>query len=164
GVQTCALPILRPGLPPPLDVHDSRESGRGDLMIKPALSKNNASSVPTSVTREPFPASRKVYRPGTLHPSVRVAMREIDLSPTRGGSRDAAPTPNAPVTVYDTSGPFTDPSIEIDVRKGLPPLRQDWILARGDVEQMDGPSSAYGLDRLADGRLDAVRFPNLRRP
>ncbi len=133
-------------------------------MIKPALSKNNASTVPTSVTRDPFPASRKVYRPGTLHPSVQVAMREIELSPTRGGSRDATPTPNAPVTVYDTSGPFTDPSIEIDVRKGLPPLRQDWILARGDVEQMEGPSSAYGLDRLADDRLDAVRFPNLRRP
>src|SRR5690606_23594371 len=53
---------------------------------------------------------------------------------------------------------------EIDVRKGLPPLRHEWILARGDVEVMEGPSSAYGLDRLADDRLDAVRFPNLRRP
>ncbi len=133
-------------------------------MIKSTLSKNTASTVPTTVTREPFPSSKKVYRQGTLHPSVQVAMREIELSPTRGHDRDAVATPNAPVVVYDTSGPFTDPAVEIDVRKGLPQLRRQWILDRGDVEEMDGPSSAYGLDRLADGRLDAVRFPNLHRP
>src|SRR5690606_12788320 len=126
--------------------------------------KSNPSAVPTTVTREPFPASKKVYRPGVIHPDIRVAMREIELSPTRGSSRDDAPTPNAPVTVYDTSGPFTDPAIDIDVRKGLPKLRREWILKRGDVEEMPGPSSAYGLDRLADGRLDAVRFPNLHKP
>ncbi len=122
------------------------------------------STVPTSVTRDPFPASKKVHREGTLHPSVRVAMREIELSPTRGRDKSESPRPNAPVTVYDTSGPFTDPAVEIDVRKGLPALRRQWILDRGDVEEMQGPSSAYGLDRLADGRLDAVRFPNLHRP
>jgi phosphomethylpyrimidine synthase len=133
-------------------------------MIKPTLSKNNASTIPTTVTREPFPASKKVYRQGSIHPSVQVAMREIEVSPTRGHGRDDVPTPNAPVVVYDTSGPFTDPAIEIDVRKGLPLLRRQWILDRGDVEEMDGPSSAYGLDRLADDRLDAVRFPNLHRP
>jgi len=126
--------------------------------------KSNPSAVPTSVTREPFPASKKVYRPGVIHPDIRVAMREIEVSPTRGHGRDDVPTPNAPVTVYDTSGPFTDPVIDIDVRKGLPKLRRDWILKRGDVEEMPGPSSAYGLDRLADGRLDAVRFPNLHKP
>jgi hypothetical protein len=95
-------------------------------------------------------------------------MREIELSATKGhapaGSAQAVPTPNAPVTVYDTSGPFTDPAVEIDVRKGLPQLRRQWILDRGDVEEMASPTSAYGLDRLADNRLDAVRFPNLHKP
>jgi phosphomethylpyrimidine synthase len=133
-------------------------------MISTASNKKNASTIPTAVTREPFPASKKVYRQGTLHPTVQVAMREIELSSTKGHSSDSVPTPNAPVVVYDTSGPFTDPTIDIDVRKGLPQLRRQWILDRGDVEQMDGPSSAYGLDRLADGRLDAVRFPNLHKP
>src|SRR5215217_5157310 len=129
-----------------------------------SLSKNNPSTVPTSVTREPFPASKKVYRQGVLHPSVRVGMREIELSDTKSHQRGEASRPNAPVVVYDTSGPFTDPEIEIDVRKGLPLLRRQWILDRGDVEEMEGPSSAYGLDRLAYDRLDGVRFPNLHKP
>ena len=125
-------------------------------------------NIPTSVTRDPFPNSKKVYRGGELHPSVRVAMREISLSPTKvhvaTGSQSAESRPNAPVTVYDTSGPFTDPSVDIDVRVGLPPLRRQWILDRNDVEELPAQSSAYGLDRLADTRLDTVRFPNLRKP
>ncbi len=108
------------------------------------------------ITREPFPGSQRVYVSGTLHPGIRVPMREI---------RSAA-TPNAqpPVTVYDTSGPYTDPAVEIDVRTGLEPLRLPWVLGRSDVEQLSGPTSAYGRQRLDNRRLDAVRFAGTRTP
>jgi phosphomethylpyrimidine synthase len=90
---------------------------------------------------EPLPASRKIYVKGLVHPDVRVPMREIALAPTtlpntNGG--EALTTPNAPVTVYDTSGPYTDPDVKIDLRKGLSPLRLDWITRRDDVEEYDG--------------------------
>ncbi|PRX39152.1 hydroxymethylpyrimidine synthase [Planifilum fimeticola] len=81
-----------------------------------------------------FPASKKVYVQGS-RPDIRVPMREIRLSPTTGrfGERE-----NPPVRVYDTSGPWTDPEVETDVRKGLPPLRRRWIEMRGDVEEYEG--------------------------
>src|SRR6185369_1471813 len=73
-------------------------------------------------TREPLPASRKTFAPGELHPAVRVPMREVGLS---NGER---------VTLYDTSGPYTDPAADIDVRRGLADLRAEWIASRGDTE------------------------------
>ena len=79
-----------------------------------------------SLTREPFPASRKTHAPGTLHPQLRVPMREVAL--TNGET----------ATLYDTSGPYTDPAAEIDVRRGLPGLRTAWIEARGDTELYTG--------------------------
>jgi phosphomethylpyrimidine synthase len=82
------------------------------------------------VSRDPFPASRKVYTEGELYP-IRVAMREISVGDTVDGYSQSA-MPNAPVTVYDTSGPYTDPAVEIDIRKGLPRLREAWVDARGD--------------------------------
>ncbi|GAA0577504.1 phosphomethylpyrimidine synthase ThiC [Caenispirillum bisanense] len=82
-----------------------------------------------SVSTGPLPSSRKVHLPGTLHPDVRVAMREIDLEPSSG---------EPPVRVYDSSGPYTDPAAAIDIRRGLPPLRAAWIAARGDVEAYPG--------------------------
>jgi phosphomethylpyrimidine synthase len=85
------------------------------------------------ISREPFPASRKVYVEGTLHP-IRVAMREIQVGDTVDGYTDTV-TRNAPVTVYDTSGPYTDPAVDIDIRKGLPRLREGWVGARGDWER-----------------------------
>src|SRR2546423_11643363 len=97
---------------------------------------------------KPLPASRKVYV-GDL----RVPMREITQT---GG--------NPPLLVYDTSGPYTDPEARIDIRKGLPALREKWISARGDVETMDGPSSAYGRARLADAKLAELRFDLHRKP
>jgi phosphomethylpyrimidine synthase len=110
----------------------------------------------TGATRgEPFPASRKVYVPGRLA-GVRVPMREISLGSTRG--RDGQASGNPPVLVYDTSGPYTDPAAAIDVRRGLPPLRERWIVGRGDVEQLAEISSEYGRRRAADPRLAAVRF------
>ncbi|SFJ47447.1 phosphomethylpyrimidine synthase ThiC [Thermoflavimicrobium dichotomicum] len=81
-----------------------------------------------------FPASKKVYIQGS-RPDILVPMREIQLSPTINARGE---TPNDPIRVYDTSGPYTDPNAEIDVRKGLPPLRRPWILERGDVEEYEG--------------------------
>jgi phosphomethylpyrimidine synthase len=85
------------------------------------------------ISREPFPASRKVYVEGKLHP-IRVAMREINVGDTVDGYTNMV-THNAPVTVYDTSGPYTDPAAEIDIQKGLPRLREGWVGARGDWER-----------------------------
>ncbi|WP_419179874.1 phosphomethylpyrimidine synthase ThiC [Polycladomyces zharkentensis] len=82
-----------------------------------------------------FPNSRKVYIQGS-RPDIRVPMREITLSPTTG--RNGEEIPNEPIRVYDTSGPYTDPNVETDIRKGLPPLRRPWILERGDVEEYEG--------------------------
>src|SRR5690606_1607234 len=72
--------------------------------------------------------------------------------------------PNPPVTVYDTSGPYTDPDAHIDIRQGLAALRAGWIEERGDTETLDGPSSAFGRERLADPSLASLRFNLLRAP
>jgi phosphomethylpyrimidine synthase len=85
---------------------------------------------------EQLPASNKVYVPGSLHPNLRVPMREIEVSPTK--SYTGAVTPNDPVRVYDCSGPWGDPAFAGTSEQGLPPLRRDWILQRGDVEEIAG--------------------------
>jgi phosphomethylpyrimidine synthase len=115
------------------------------------------------ITRAPFPASRKVYVKGELH-NIEVAMREVSLSETRLHGRFGETEPNAAVTIYDTSGPFTDPDVEVDVRKGLPRLREKWILDRGDVEQLDRISSDYGKQRADDSNLDGLRFAHISKP
>ena len=112
-----------------------------------------------------FPSSEKVYIPGKLHPELKVGMRKVTLTPTvtvENGKR--VMTENAPVYVYDTSGPYSDPNVEIDLRKGLPRLREPWILQRGDVEQLDGLTSEYGRMRQADKSLDHLRFAHIRLP
>ncbi|ROH96272.1 phosphomethylpyrimidine synthase ThiC [Chryseobacterium daecheongense] len=114
-----------------------------------------------SITCSPFPNSKKIYVEGNIHP-INVAMREIQLSPTRltnGGLEH-----NPPVTVYDTSGPYTDENAEIDILKGLPRIREQWILDRKDVEVLDGISSEYGKARLADPKLDELRFSYDHKP
>jgi len=110
--------------------------------------------------RQPYPASRKIYVDGR-QPGVRVPMREITLTPTHKADGEE---PNPPVTVYDTSGPYTDPAVEIDLRRGLPPLRQDWITGRGDVVELADVSSEYGQRRATDPELAELRFPTARRP
>src|SRR5512146_2927276 len=119
-------------------------------------------SASPTISTTPFPASRKVFITGT-NPGVRVPMREISLTPTRS-MNGGPPIPNEPVTVYDTSGPYTDPSVNIDVRKGLAPLRREWILSRGDVEQLPDITSQYGRMRAADPKLADLRFQDLRKP
>ncbi len=108
----------------------------------------------------PYPSARKVYVPGS-RPDIRVGMREIAQTSTPSSHGEEA---NPPVTVYDTSGPYTDPAARIDLRAGLAPLREKWILERNDTEQLDGPSSEYGRAREHDPKLASLRFEHLRRP
>ncbi len=110
---------------------------------------------------QPFPASEKFHVPGTL-PGVKVPFRRVKLQPTRDFNGQL--TDNEPVVLYDTSGPYTDPSAHIDVAKGLPALRQDWILGRGDVEALPGATSLYRKLRERDKELDAIRFHADRKP
>src|SRR5437879_13338445 len=114
------------------------------------------------ITTQPFPASRKIYIEGS-RASIRVPMREIRLTPTKS-FKSGAVEENAPFLIYDTSGPYTDPAAGIDIRRGLAPLRQEWIIGRGDVETLSEVSSEYGRLRLADRKLDALRFAHLRKP
>lgn len=116
-----------------------------------------------SISREPFPASRKIHVNGSRH-NISVAMREITLTDTRLHGRHGETEPNPPVTVYDTSGPYTDPDAHIDVRQGLPRLREQWITNRGDVQQLEDFTSRYGRERLADPALQHLRFEHLRLP
>lgn len=116
------------------------------------------------ITRDPFPASTKIYVDGHIH-DIKVAMREIELTDSAPSTQsDFQPVPNPSVTVYDTSGPYTDPHAEIDVRKGLPRLRDAWIDGRNDTERLDGISSEYGRQRLNDEALDHLRFEHLQAP
>ena len=104
-----------------------------------------------AITCGPLAASRKVYVPGSLYPYIRVPLREIRQTATQQqGTRGAAAVPNPPVTVYDTSGPYTDSSVSINVRQGIAPIRRDWIRERGDVEELPATSSQYGRLRLAE--------------
>lgn len=114
-----------------------------------------------NITRSPFPNSKKIYVEGKIHP-IHVAMREIQLSPTKlsNGKMDE----NPPVTIYDTSGPYTDENFEINIEKGLPRIREQWILNRNDVEILDGITSEYGKARLADSKLDQLRFSYNHKP
>ncbi len=114
------------------------------------------------LTTTPFPASRKIYVEGTM-PGVRVPMREISLTPSRLAN-GGAPVPNPPVTVYDTSGPYTDPAAAVDIRKGLAPLRLQWIQSRNDVEELPTVTSLYGRQRAADPKLQEIRFQHTRKP
>ncbi|GHF89501.1 phosphomethylpyrimidine synthase ThiC [Thalassotalea marina] len=115
-----------------------------------------------NVSGQSYPNSEKIYVQGQIH-DIKVGMREITVGDTFVGGTEENPVfePNEPVRVYDTSGVYTDPSITVDVHKGLPKLRADWIEARGDVEELQGASSGYSQQRLADEGLDHIRFENL---
>ena len=106
----------------------------------------------------PFASSRKTYVAGRRD-DVKVAMREVDLA---ASAEEFGGGANPPVPIYDTSGPYTDPDVAIDIRQGLAPLRQAWIDARDDTETLPGPSSAFGRNRGSDPELAPVRFPQQR--
>ena len=108
----------------------------------------------------PLPGSRKVYVEGS-RPDIRVPFREISLSPTKTTGIDEE---NPPLLVYDTSGPYTDPEANNDLRKGLPALRRAWIEERDDTEFLTGPTSEYGNRRANDPTLAQLRFDLTRTP
>ena len=112
-----------------------------------------------------FPRSQKVYLPGKLYPNIRVAMRKVEQVPSTSFEGDEKiVTPNPEVYVYDTSGPFSDSSMSIDLKKGLPRLREEWIVSRGDVEQLPEITSEYGQMRRDDKSLDHLRFEHIALP
>jgi len=115
-----------------------------------------------TLTMKPLPASRKVYVEGKQK-GVRVAMREIQLSPTKMAENGKI-VENPPLRVYDPSGPYTDSEANIDIHKGLSPLRLAWIEGRGDVERLIEISSEYGRRRASDPKLEAIRFKQTQPP
>ncbi|GJM61124.1 phosphomethylpyrimidine synthase ThiC [Persicobacter diffluens] len=127
------------------------------------MKKQETTPTQSTITRAPFPASKKIYVEGKIHQDIRVPMREISLTDTKVFGTEKK-VPNQPVTVYDTSGAYTDTEIEIDVRKGLEPIREQWIQDREDVKALEGITSDYGKERLANENLDAFRFQHLRKP
>lgn len=128
-------------------------NARPDLLFSTTAEVNEASI-------EPFPNSRKIYVQGSA-PDIRVPMREIRLSDTPAG--DGTENDHL-ITVYDTSGSYTDPDIPIDIRKGLPALRAQWIEARDDSELLSEQSSEYGRLRAKSPELAGLRFQHIRSP
>ena len=115
-------------------------------------------------TKITYPESEKVYMQGQLHPYLKVGMRKVNLTPTvvvENGKK--VMTENAPVYIYDTSGAYSDPEQKVDLKKGLPRLREPWIQER-DVERLTEISSEYGKMRLADKSLDSLRFDHITLP
>jgi phosphomethylpyrimidine synthase len=116
------------------------------------------------ITREPFPRSKKIYVKGNIY-DIRVAMREVQLQDS-----DSVPSvnggfaKNSTITLYDTSGLYTDPTVEIDVHSGLSPLREKWILDRGDVERLKDFSSEFSRRSLKSSKLRNIRFRKIRTP
>ena len=111
--------------------------------------------------RPPFQASRKIYVAGSRH-DLRVPMREIAQTPHHHPPTGDRCNPS--IVVYDSTGPYTDPEAQIDIRRGLAPLRADWIAERDDTAPLDGPSSEYGRRRAADPALSPIRFPAVPTP
>lgn len=121
---------------------------------------DSATATADQAAIKPFPNSHKIYVQGS-RPDLRVPMRAISQSDTPdsfGGEKNPA------LAVYDTSGVYTDPAVAIDIRAGLPTPRLPWIVERGDTEQLPGPSSHYGIERLHNASLDALRFKLTRAP
>ncbi|CAI8226072.1 MAG: Phosphomethylpyrimidine synthase [Alphaproteobacteria bacterium] len=157
----------------PLPLHECR------LMMKASeravMSHPRTPEKPQNFSREsarlddasiaPLPMSEKTYVTGS-RPDIRVPMRKIsqNATPTDMALSGQMAEENPPVYVYDTSGPYTDPEVTIDIRDGLTPVRQNWIEERGDTELLDGPSSDFGQARLEDEKLAALRFNLQRRP
>ncbi|UZD89803.1 phosphomethylpyrimidine synthase ThiC [Cognatishimia activa] len=107
------------------------------------------------ITTGALPASKKIYVEGVNFPDIRVPMREISTHPTAG---------EAPLPVYDSSGPYTDPDVLTDIREGLPALREDWIKARGDVEEYTARAVKPEDNGFVEGDRLVAEFPNLRKP
>lgn len=110
-----------------------------------------------------LPASKKVYIQGS-RPDIAVPFREISLTDTPTGLAKGGLEKNEPILVYDTSGVYTDPNVQIDLNKGLPHVRQNWILERDDSEELSGLTSQFGRERLKDIRTQNIRFAHISKP
>jgi phosphomethylpyrimidine synthase len=129
------------------------------MSASPDTLRSKTGALDETVMR-PFANSRKVYVQGS-RADLRVPMREVSQSDTPASF---GAEPNPPVYVYDTSGPYSDPTAQIDLQRGLPPLREGWIREREDCEQLAGPSSSFGRDRQSDAASAHLRFEHIRRP
>lgn len=118
------------------------------------------------MTKITYPASQKIYLAGKIFPNLRVAMRRVTLTPTvtKDNEGNKHFTENESVYIYDTSGVYSDPSIQIDLKKGLPRLREEWIIKRGGVERLERFTSDYCNQRLSDHSLDNLRFNHYHLP
>jgi phosphomethylpyrimidine synthase len=123
--------------------------------------KRRLSPSEAKITYDPLPSSKKRYKSGIIHPELKVPFRDIILSPTE---LNGEVTENAPLSVYDCSGPYTDPDATINIEKGLPKHRLDWVTSRGDVDTLQNPSSAFYHTRRVDSKADAIRFPVKQQP
>ena len=123
--------------------------------------KLSATAAVDELSTQPLPNSSKIYVEGS-RPDIRVAMREVSQSPTH--LQDGGLEENPPVRIYDTSGPYTDPEMAIDVRKGLAPLRRDWVLEREDTVELDRFTSDYTRLRDSNLTLEKLRFEHTRKP
>ncbi|WP_419910840.1 phosphomethylpyrimidine synthase ThiC [Hoeflea sp.] len=112
-------------------------------------------AIPPTVTLGPLPASRKIHKPGRIFPDIRVPMRAISLHPTAG---------EPPVTVYDSSGPYTDPDAKTDISAGLPRIREGWVTGRGDVETYQGRCVRPEDNGFASGDRLTPEFPLRHKP
>ncbi|VAX37088.1 Phosphomethylpyrimidine synthase ThiC [hydrothermal vent metagenome] len=115
-----------------------------------------------NISYKPLPASEKIFYKGQLHPNISVPARKINLSSTIDTNNEEIS--NEPVVLYDTSGPYTDPSNQIDIRQGLSKLRKSWIMERRDVEELSESTSSYQRQREENSSLDEIRFPQKSKP
>ncbi len=133
------------------------------------MSRKDRTPSPQSITRNPFPASKKVYVRGSIH-DIKVAMREVETEDTlpiangSGSSEDAEAGEPVRITVYDTSGPYTDPEAEINVHRGLPRIREPWIAAREDTVCLTGSSSEYAQEREKAADAAGITFEKIHTP
>lgn len=130
-------------------------------MTTTSINRLSDSASVDALSTQPLPASKKIYVEGS-RPDIQVPMREISLQQTR--LQDDTLIDNSPVRVYDTSGPYTDPNANIDVRKGLDKLRENWILERDDTEALEGASSEFAQIRQQNIALEHLRFNGQHKP
>ena len=129
------------------------------MSSQPEIFTQKTAGLSEEITRQ-FPGSERIYVTGS-RPDIRVPMREIHQSDTVGSDGREK---NPPITVYDTSGPYTDPTFKPDLMAGLPRLRDAWINERGDTESLTGPTSDFGQERAADPATAHLRFEHIRAP
>ena len=125
------------------------------------LNETAEATTASSVKIDSYPASEKIYVQGS-RPDIQVPMRKINLSDTP--VHFGAVEKNGPLYVYDTSGVYTDPNVEVDLKKGLGAIRSAWIAERNDTEELTGPSSEFGRQRLEDPATASLRFEHIRKP